>query len=564
MLVTDFHLDEARRQAVANRQSYASSLENDDRKVVRLRVHLPGVNNLPPTRRLGVSLQLKSEGAVPSDALPSPSLVRAGAESSSFRVDGVDAYHEVENRIITSLEALDYWPFMTLFERGESAPVRVEFFIVEGDTLDSSREFGLGFAEFSLAKVLGTPGEKVEIALLSMQHRTPMGTDACFGVEWVHEQEAVLALEMFVKVDKGQGWPFASSRVFFIVFRSEIHDLWNPIYMSEVRTRRRDHPDAEGFRMYIVAEMNMHDISSEADCSLRIEFYHYKTSSSENKILGHLVTSVFQLRQAKEKSDLNLRLNTFTNAELVGRSTMTKSRFTARCSMFTIHTHFGGPVDGASLFLDFRLAFKRDCFKTHQGIWLRNPFTYVRPYYEVSYGNGARADMACPGMRLAVEEVVHRSIKSGKAPGSNVVKYPLAKINVERLRCNNEDSYVCISIYSSLGVRVAWVRTTISELLELPNGSVLPVAFCFAGENNVGHLVLNRRDQRKHRQRGDDVYLSLSCVLGDEYYHVMPPSSESSGEICQIPGDDAPSPSNASSRDPSPSTPGSLPASPSK
>lgn len=559
MLVTDFHLDEARRLAVANRQSYASSLDNDDRKVMRLRVFIEGADTMQSARHLGASLYVKNADAVPSGAPYSPPLVHAGSSASRFRVDVVDAYNEVENRVITPYEALDYWTFVTLFEHGISTPVRVEFFLAEVDAPYSSLEFDVGYAEVSLAKVLGTPGEKLNVAVLSMEHHGPVGINAHFGIEWVYEQEAVLALEMFIKVDKEQGWPFASGRIFFIVFRKETNGHWTPIYLSEVRAKRTNHPDAEDCMMYSVAEMNMHEITGEEDCTLRIEFYQYKTNSSHHELLGHLVTSVFQLRQAKEQSDLKLRLNTFTNAELVGRSTMTKSRFTARCSMFTIHTHFGGPVDCASLFLDFRLAFKRDCFKTPQSIWLRNPFTFVRPYYEVSCGSGTRADMACPGTRIAVDEVevVHRSIKSGRAPGSNAVKYPLAKINVERLRYNNEDSYVCISLYSSLGVRVAWVKTTLTELMELPDGSVLSVVFCFVGENNIGHVVLNRRDERKHKKRKSDVYLSLSCVLGDEYYHVLPPSSESSGEICQIPGDDSLSPSSASSRDPPPSTPGS-------
>lgn len=550
MLVTDFNLDIARRQAVANLRSYSSTLDHDDLKVVRLRVHVQGADLLPPMRHLGSSLYLKSCNPPAADAGDAALMHKGGPAASSVSaeaVEGVEMYSEVENRIIQSGEAGDFWSFLSLFEHGNETPMRVEFFIVESETL---LEYELGYADISLAQILGTPEGKMDVALLSMEHHGPVGRDVSFGVDWVYEPDAVLALELFVKVDRKRGWPFVSNRVFFIVFRKEAFadEQWKPIYLSEVRVKQTDHPQANGCMMYTVAELSIQEVLSGEDCALRIEFFQYKTKTSRHEHLGHFLTSLAELRQAKSGSDLGLHLNSFTNAEIVGRSTMTKSRFTARCALFTIHTEFGGPVDGNYLFLDFSLAYTKDCFRSQQVTGSRHLFSSGRPYYQLSCG----IDMH--------NEVIHRSVKSAKTIGSRFIKFPLAKINVERLKGTYEDNSLCFSLYSSAAVLVAWVRTTLSDLVNLPNGSLLSVTILVGGRNKVGFLVLDRRELTNNEEPNGVAYISLRCVLGQESPRALGSSSESLSDFGAAGQGVASLGLSESSREQSSSTTGSFPA----
>jgi hypothetical protein len=557
MIVSDYTLDVARRRAIADLKRYDAAMDEDGPGVLRVRIRVDGADALPPGKHLGASLFVMDsdpDGDIDDEDLrPPPSAVEAAARRTSSEGGGhvggggvgvvdpasaadlalgpegdarLDQWREVENRHILPAVAQGFTSFNHAFEHGSPRHLRVEYFLVETGLLGGQTESDLGYAVATLQDVLNAPGGQLDVDLISMDHHGPVGR-AAFGVEWVLEPDAQLAFEVRVRVNRREGWPFASSRVFFMVYRKEYDGQWKPLYLSEVRVKVTDHPDAHGCMLYAVAELNLLAATNGFDAgTIRIEFFQYKTSRSHHKLIGYVTTSLMQLRQSPADTDLRMQLNTFTNAELVGRAVLTRSRFTSRRSFFSLQADFGGAVEGNFLFLDFALAYAKGFFRPPRGAAARSLFASNRPYYELSRTNAVDRSR---------DEVLYRPRKVIKYSFLRTLKFPLAKVNVAKLSGGGATQPLCVSVRDGRAVRVAWLKTTLLELMSLPPGSVLPLTFSTGGSE--GYVMLERRELTNNGASNILAYLSLRCVLGEG--HCLSDSSGGSGALCEIPPSDA-------------------------
>jgi hypothetical protein len=559
MIVTDLHLESARRLAVAKVQRYDAFMDEEGPRYVRLRVKVDGAETLPLNKHLGASLFVRICDAAEVPDQSSPSCIMPPVDPNrvvcSGGGPGLDAveevtvegdtgeYNEVENRHIVHPAAQDFTTFDHAFKHGVSCQIRVEYFLVETDHMGTGFEYDLGYLQTTMQDVLTASGEHLAVDLISMDHECKVGTGA-FQVEWTPTQELEISLEVRIRVDKKVGWPFSSSRVFYTVYRNEFDGQWKPLYRSEVRDKVTDHPDARGCMMYTIAEINqlVATIGNDAGV-IRIEFFHFKTTGAAHKLLGIVTTSLLQLRQAASAADLNMRLSTFTNAELVGRAVLDRSRLTANRSFFSLRVDFGGPVKGNYLFLDFSLAYRKGFFRAQPGAGARSVFTSTRPYYEISRTNATENSR---------DEVIYRSQKGTKKSGSRFLKFPVAKINIAKLKGSAESQALCFSVHSGHAIRVAWVRTSLSQLMNLSPGNVLPVTL--RTDNSQGYVILDRRELTNDAESENHSYLSLRCVLGEELC-VSDGSDES--VLCELPFDlpDVPRRSSSSFDDSPPESP---------
>lgn len=541
MIVSDLNLDAARRRAIADIKRYDAFMDEEGPRYVQLRVKVDGAETLPPNKHLGASLFVRicdSKPAETEEALMSPPMhcvdSEAGADGDGVVATGIEEvseakdvdigeYNEVENRHIMNAVAQDFTTFDYAFRHGVPCQIRVEYFLVETDSMGEGFEYDLGYLQTTLRDVLSAPGEHQAVDLISMDHEGKVGTGA-FQVEWACSPQSEISLEVRIRVDKKVGWPFSSSRVFYTVYRREYDGQWKPLYRSEVRVKVTDHPDARGCMLYTIAEINQLVATIGDDSGvLRIEFFQFKTTGSAHKLLGIVTTSLLQLRQAPPGTDLDLQLNTFTNAELVGRALLDRSRFTAQRSFFSLKANFGGPVKGNYLFLDFAMAYRKGFFRAQPGGGARAVFASSRPYYELSRTKATDKNR---------DEVIFRSDKAAKQAGSRFLKYPLAKINAAKLKGKDDGEALSISVHNGHAIRVAWVRTTLTELMTLPPGSVLPVTL--RTDNSEGYVMLDRRELTDNPDTPNHLYLSLRCVLG-EGVCVSEHSSEDS-VLVEIPG----------------------------
>lgn len=500
MIVSDLHLEGAAARArAAAMLGYGAYMDDEGARLVRLHARVDGAEGL----HLGASL-----------------FVRVGARGDGDGDEAAEAaeYNEVENRHIVPAAA-EFIKFEYLFEHGVPCEVRVEFFVVETDAAGRSTDHDLGYLETTLAEVLAAPEEHRVADLIRMDHAARVGTGA-FQVDWMCSPTTEISLDVRIRVRRKGGWPFSSSRVFYTVYRLDFDGQWKPLYRSEVRVKATDLPHADGCMLYSIAEINQLVATIGRDSGvLRLEFFQFKTNGSAHKLLGVITTSLLQLRQAIAGQDLGMELLTFTNRDLVGRAVLESSRFTAARSYFSIRADFGGPVTGDYLFVDFAMASRKGFFRTGGR---RSVFAAKHPYYELSCSKSNGRD-----------EVVFRSEKGAKPPGSRFLKFPLAKINAKRVEGSGSE-HLCISVHNGHGVRVAWVRTALKELLTLQEGSVLPVT-TRTDSSQGSHIMLHRREVAEESDRKGNMYLSLRCLLGEGF--CMSDNSSEVSELVELPDD---------------------------
>lgn len=523
MIVSDLHLQGAAARARANIARYGAYMDDESARFLQLRARVDRADGL----HLGGVLFVRTGGRVAGGGGgggggegegEGGGTVEGLAAHGEGEVEGDAEYNEVENRHVV-LAAGEFIKFEYLFEYGVEYEVRAEFFVVETDVAGQSTDHDLGYLETTLAAVLAAPEERRVADLIRMDHRARVGTGA-FEVDWMCTPTTEISLDVRIRVRRKGGWPFSSSRVFYTVYRLDFDGQWKPLYRSEVRVKATDAPHAAGYMLYSIAEINQLVATIGRDSGvLRIEFFQYKTNGSAHKLLGVITTSLLQLRQADARQDLGMELLTFTNKDLVGRAVLDSSRFTAARSFFSIRADFGGPVTANYLFVDFAMAFRKGFFRTGGR---RSVFAATHPYYELSScSNGKGRD-----------EVVFRSQKGAKPSGSRFLKFPVAKINAARLEGVGE--HICISVHNGDGVRVAWVRTALKELLTLPEGSVLPLKLRTASSQG-SHIMLQRRELAEDSNTKGNMYLSLRCLLGEGY--CMSDRSSEVSELVEIPDD---------------------------
>lgn len=574
MIVSDYNLELARQRAVQRIRRYDDALDSDDASVLRLRVHIDAGSHVSPGKRLSAYLfvmdvdpssssksdpdipLMNSTGKValtsaspdvitsalgggfpsepgvspqdPGDDDENPASLEGEPDGAIVELgEGANQmaqWREVENRLYVQTFGQEFTAFDHQFTHGVPCQVWVEFHIVENDGLidglEEGSEFGVGYAMTTLHSILEAPNELMEVDLLSMDHTATVGR-ATFGIEWIQHKSATMAFEVRMRVNKKEGWPFASTRLFFVIYRQEYDGEWTPLYRSNVRERKTDHPDSRGCMLFTVAEVDaVTATDGKEDGVLRIEFFQYKTTRQHHKLLGYVLTSLKQLRQSPPNTDLRMQVSAFTNAELVGRVLLERSRFTFQRSFFCLQADFGGPVEGNFVFVDLSLAYSKDFFRSQPGATMRSVFSSNRPYYQLN-----RGDNADP---LDWGDVVYRSDGSVKHPGKRILKFQLAKVNIAKLTGGDLDRPVCISFHTGRGGRIGRVKTSLASLMAMPPGDVLPIKFRTLP--NQGYVLLERKEWAENK-----AYLSLKCVLGEDFGESVSIESDGESEIVEIP-----------------------------
>jgi hypothetical protein len=550
MIISDFELEKARQRAISSIQPYERKMDADAPSLVRVQIHLPGGKDLPMDKFVAASLfyledapssdehtelapsaadaavavanMLEKGAVIDVDAIPEVPLLDGppvvqdpvlqeedGPAIVELEEEGdgeIDQWHEVEHLYISAATARVFASFGHMFSVMSRFQLRVEFYLVETNRRGKQMELDIGHAVTTLKSILDAPNERLDVKLMSMSTDELVG-QASFSVEWIRNPAAILAFQIRIRVNRREGWPFATHRPFFMLYRLEYDGQWTPLYLSEVRVKATDHPDARGSMMYSIAEVDVQTANGGDDNrTLRIEFSHYKNSFPHHKLLGFVTTSVTAMRQAAANGDLNLQVNTFPSAELVGSVTIEKSRFTLSRAFFSIQADFGGPVQGHFVYVDMSLA------AFQKGRFMRSSvFTSTRPYYQISRVN--------PG--TGSWDVVYKSEGSSKYAGRKLFKYEMAKVTASKLCGGDPTCPLIISLHRSQTARIGHVSR------------VLPISFATVGSH--GFMQLDRKEVT-----AEQTFISLRVVLGRDNPISMSDtmSSSSSGAIIEYGMDD--------------------------
>ncbi len=248
----------------------------------------------------------------------------------------------------------------------------------------------------------------------------------------MREWAARLAFEVKIKINKKLGWPFSTTRPFFVIFLYNYQTrVWDPVYRSEVLTQPSDHPNAHGSMYFQPAELNteaMYDATQGMELSddheLRIEMFHYKTQGS-SKMLAYMHTTNLELRQASLNEKMDVEVNTFPEGELVGSVVLKDRKITAKLSFFSFLMEFGGDVAGHCLYLNVSLqSVKEGRFSGFSSRTLTRPFYYLK----------RNENEAWPS--------VYRSEIPPKRVG-NVYQFKITRIFFEEVECQRPVSLNC-------------------------------------------------------------------------------------------------------------------------
>jgi hypothetical protein len=429
----------------------------------------------------------------------------------------IDQWREVERVFISAATARDFTTFVHLFSLKSRYKLRVQFYLVETSILGEQTEVNIGHAFTTLQNILDAPNERLDVGIISMDHAALVGRSS-FCVDWIRDSSAILAFQVRIHVNRKEGWPFNSTRPFFMVYRLEYDGQWTPLYLSEVRVKATDHPEANGSMLYSIAEVDLITVNGGDDNrTLRIEFLQYKNAHPHHKLLGYVTTSVTALRQSAPNTDLNVQVNKFPSGELVGHVMLEKSRITSPRSFFSIQANFGGHVRGRFVYIDFLLA-------SFDARFLRSSaFVSTRPHYQINRVN----------VTTGTWDVVYRSERSSKYPSRKLFKFGLAKVQNSKLCGDDTKRLFTISLHKSNATRIGYIKTSLDELVKLSSHSVLPVTFDTV--SGKGFVQLDRKEVS-----ADQTYLSLRAVLGQDSPTAMSDSasSTSSGAVVEYEMDD--------------------------
>lgn len=334
---------------------------------------------------------------------------------------------------------------------------------------------------------------------MSPDGKTLMNTPAEFGVRWTKIVNAVLSIEVRMRVvDKNNGWPFATTKLFFILFRWEPQsETWMPLYQSEVLNKPSDAADAKGAMVFELAETFIKKANDGVDTRpLRFEFFHLETTG-DLKLLGYLSTSMKRLRQARKSSTLDLRLNSFQEGELSGKLVMKTSKITLNRHFFVIQADFGGHIKGNFICFDLTLTEEH-----RRPSW--RAFRSLRPFYLISRcsDNG-------------VWEQVYRSEVLTQPAGKKAQRYQPAKLVERKLSAGKKSRAISISFYyervggGSIGI--GYFNTNVETLFKVDVGNVFPLC-----PSRMEHSVDIEGYVRVEQAEEGDTFLlfAAQCILG--------------------------------------------------
>eukprot|EP00177_Eucheuma_denticulatum_P008171 GFKZ01014878.1.p1 GENE.GFKZ01014878.1~~GFKZ01014878.1.p1 ORF type:complete len:512 (-),score=64.75 GFKZ01014878.1:2089-3624(-) len=483
MIISDFELQAAQHHFIAQSLSYDHIYRSDDPAEVRVLVRLPSASKHPNLEFL-VTLQIKQNGDTSHDS----SAVRMNEPPMRMT--------EVERFYVKASAAADFVRFQHVFTRDQQYELCVTFLINLGGN-DMIKP--IGSATFLLDDIIAADNERKNVRLMSPDSRTLMNTTAEFTVRWTKIVNAVLSFEVRMRVvDKNNGWPFATTKLFFILFRWEPQgDTWMPLYQSEVLNKPSDAANAKGAMVFELAETFLKKANDGVDTRpLRFEFFHLETTG-DLKLLGYLSTSMKRLRQARKSSNLDLRLNSFQEGELSGNLVMKNSKITLNRHFFVIQADFGGHIKGNFICFDLTLTEEH-----RRPTW--RAFRSLRPFYLISRcsDNG-------------VWEQVYRSEVLTQPAGKKAQRYQPAKLVQRKLSAGKKSRAISISFYyervGGESIGIGYFNTTVETLFEVDVGNVFPLSPSRM-ENSVDIEGYVRVEQA---EAGDTFLLfAAQCILG--------------------------------------------------
>lgn len=350
-----------------------------------------------------------------------------------------------------------------------------------------------GWCFISLDKILMAPRELLPVPILDRDEKKTEATLAV-SVLWMRDWEDRLVFEMRIKIDKKVGWPFSTSRLFFLIYRySERDKDWQPIYRSEVLTKASDHPHAEGSMYFQLAQLKCIYLERTDAQPLRIEFFHFKTTDCA-KMLAQLTTSRVDLRQTDAGEPLPLNVNTFPEGELVGRLNLVRKVITKTTSYYSLLVNFGGDIQSNAVVLDIKLQVAKLRYRP------RRSLVSKRLFFVVSKRGNAGA-----------WESVHRSEVSSKIYRAKLINYKRTKITTKRLYGSDPTRPISIEFfYESVPkgqVSVGKIETSVQQLSTLAPNGVLDITT--QDSSRVGYGMLDQRENT-----GSGLYVSVIFVFG--------------------------------------------------
>lgn len=421
-------------------------------------------------------------------------------------------------------------------------------------------------ADFKLQDVLSSPGERLAVQLDDLAARAPgepadvsvadlaarapapgKGV-AAIGVWWQREVTERLVFEVRVRINKKVGWPFPTTRPFFLVYVKE-NELqlshqpqlqqqepqpdqphqsqqdqtkhkprWKAVYQSEVLSRVSDHPEADRSMYFQLADVSAGlarqggNRAIPHDATLRIEVLQYKTTGA-SKLIAKIETTRRQLRQAALGEAMGLHVVAFPQAEMVGGLVLRDRFLTANTAFFSFQFDFGGDEvsEGDCLYLDVALEAER-----------------ARMFGGKK--DGSKLSKPCYTLQRLEDDNKWASVYRSEVARQRIVgrhEFRMNKMSLRRLNVGNPKRKLCLGVHQESlrqafrqgSTEIGFVETTEEELRSMTLNSVLPIR----DDDGVlkGVARLGQRETVKSR-------LLLSIVFemggGQEKLSQTPPS----------------------------------------
>ena len=260
----------------------------------------------------------------------SRSYTRSGSSSDNW----VEVHRALVRKLATNTEI--QYPLKT----NKQHHIRIEFYERESMAADA-RE--LCAVELHLHQLLRAQNATDEYPAVDVSHDVPVpNAHVRVRASWMRNWVDRSIFEVRIRFDKKHGWPFASTRPFFVIYARNYKHTWIPVYRSEVLTRNNNFIDKQGSMLFAPAEIDNIKLRIREDHrNVRIEFFQYKTDQP-SLLIGYLHTTAILLRQAENGERLPLHVSNVEKGDLVGNMHMVSKIVTANTGYYSFMVNFGG------------------------------------------------------------------------------------------------------------------------------------------------------------------------------------------------------------------------------
>lgn len=377
------------------------------------------------------------------------------------------------------------------------------------------RESLIATAELTLMELVGPRGERKAVKLRPHPGALESGygfaeTKAEFRLEWMSLGDAMINLEMRIKVKRKSGWPFPKARPFFVVTIWDPADKsWAPRYRSEILTRQNAVNITGGVITFQMVELNLGKSRIEADNrTIRLELFH-GPKNDESHLIAFLNTDLRKLRATEVGSRLKLNLKTFPSGELVGNVHLHSSRITLSRQFFSLQVELGGEVSKPWVFLELLM--------TNESNLTTGNGKRLKPQYLVSaYSRDTRW-----------EQIYRSEPLRHNWRGTSTMRYKTAKFSEAKLSKGDSNRQVSLSFYYESGeengaVKIGYMITTLATLIDTPAGT--PFALTTRTGESPGYVIL-----KQGVKKTDYTLVEAYCVVGNPPPENAIPSQTLSG-----------------------------------